>query len=307
MDSAAVTFEPVETQAAWERLLAGAAGSVWQQSWAYGAAARRAGRLVERLRIDVEGVPLGAVQLIGRRALAGALRLHHALGGPTFFPGTPPPLLQAALRALRRRQAGFGRLIMLTPAPVDGLRPALRAAGLRCVMTGYNTAILPLHADERAQARLLRSSWRRSLKRPPPELSVRLVQPAVDPLGLERALAAHEASRRRRGYAALPAPTVAHAARYGRALLAAAEIEGRLEAFMLFMLHGNTATYQLGWSSDRGRAAEAHHHLLWASLGELRQAGAAVLDLGGIDLPRGIVAFKLATGATPVTFPGTYL
>lgn len=307
MASADVTFEPVSNATLWEALLARAPVSAWQQSWAYGAAAKRNGRTVERVRLAVDGRTVGLVQLIGRTAFAGRLGMHHALGGPSFFGDAPSVAVAAALRALKRREAGWMRTSLITPTARDGLAAKLAVGGYRRVMTGYNTALLPLLDDRDAQARRLRPSWRRSLKRAPSDLTLKVQTPASDPCGLDVALALHEASRRRRGFATVPPATVAHAAKFGRALLATAHVDDDLVAFMLFVLHGAMATYQLGWSSDQGRRLEAHHHVLWHALPELRCAGSDTLDLGGIDLPAGIVAFKLATGAMPTTLPGTFI
>jgi lipid II:glycine glycyltransferase (peptidoglycan interpeptide bridge formation enzyme) len=76
---------------------------------------------------------------------------------------------------------------------------------------------------------------------------------------------------------------------------------------MLFLTHGRTAIYQTGWSNGNGRRGRVHHRALWGAIERLRDAGLHWLDLGGLNVPAGIVRFKLGSGATPVTFAGTFV
>jgi lipid II:glycine glycyltransferase (peptidoglycan interpeptide bridge formation enzyme) len=78
---------------------------------------------------------------------------------------------------------------------------------------------------------------------------------------------------------------------------------------MLFLIHGEAATYQLGWTSDQGRDLHAHNRLLWAAIEELKTRGVRWLDLGGVNTQRsaGVARFKIKTGGRVVTFAGTYI
>ena len=65
-------------------------------------------------------------------------------------------------------------------------------------------------------------------------------------------------------------------------------------AAILMSLHGNSATYLVGWNSDEGRPLKANNFLLWNALLELKGRGTHWLDLGGMDeknLPQ-ITLFK---------------
>jgi lipid II:glycine glycyltransferase (peptidoglycan interpeptide bridge formation enzyme) len=80
-------------------------------------------------------------------------------------------------------------------------------------------------------------------------------------------------------------------------------------AMGLFFLHGNAATYQVGWVGTDGRQVAANHYLLWAALAELQAANITDLDLGGInddDATAGITAFKGAFGGKRVKLIGAY-
>lgn len=78
-------------------------------------------------------------------------------------------------------------------------------------------------------------------------------------------------------------------------------------AAVLFLKHGQSATYQVGWSSEEGRKCCAHHLLLWQGRTMLQSYGIKQLDLGGInDDNKGLKKFKEGTGARPSTLLGFY-
>jgi lipid II:glycine glycyltransferase (peptidoglycan interpeptide bridge formation enzyme) len=77
---------------------------------------------------------------------------------------------------------------------------------------------------------------------------------------------------------------------------------------MLFLVHGEAATYQIGWVGDAGRDLGAHNLLLWQAILKLRERGVRVLDLGGVDTARGagLARFKIGTGGEVVTLAGVF-
>jgi len=304
-----VELETIDDGARWDALLAGVGFSPWQQSRAYGAALAHEGRRVVRFRLDAGGRTLGVVQAVGSVAVGGRLGVWHALGGPLWRPGVETAEQCAGLRALAGHLAGPLRPLVLTPAlaPARGAA-ALERAGMRRVLTGYTTALLPVAASSDRQAARLRPGWRSALRRSlDAGTTIRCHDARVDLPLLDAALDRHERERRRRGYATVARGVVAAAARRGPALLATATSAAGLDAFLLVFVHGAAATYQVGWTSAAGRATCAHHRLLWMVLAELRGRDVRLLDLGGLNLPRGIARFKLATGGVARTFVGTYL
>jgi lipid II:glycine glycyltransferase (peptidoglycan interpeptide bridge formation enzyme) len=80
-------------------------------------------------------------------------------------------------------------------------------------------------------------------------------------------------------------------------------------AGMMFLIHGQAATYQIGWTTQAGRDANAHHLMLWRGIEELQQRGVRLLDLGGINTQRsaGMARFKIATGGAVRQLAGSYL
>ena len=80
-------------------------------------------------------------------------------------------------------------------------------------------------------------------------------------------------------------------------------------AGMMFLIHGEAATYHVGWNSDAGRDLHAHNLILWRGIEALRERGVRLLDLGGVNTIRsaGIARFKMSTGGRVVTYAGTFI
>ncbi|NDG15397.1 MAG: GNAT family N-acetyltransferase [Betaproteobacteria bacterium] len=80
-------------------------------------------------------------------------------------------------------------------------------------------------------------------------------------------------------------------------------------AGMMFLIHGQAATYQVGWTSDQGRDLHAHNLMLWRGIEALQERGVRLLDLGGVNTQRsaGVARFKMATGGTVKQLAGSYL
>jgi lipid II:glycine glycyltransferase (peptidoglycan interpeptide bridge formation enzyme) len=87
--------------------------------------------------------------------------------------------------------------------------------------------------------------------------------------------------------------------------------QGRAEpvAAMLFFLHGSVATYQVGWSTQDGRAASAGNLLMWRAMVALQAMGVDRIDLGHADPDGapGLTRFKRGMGARLRPLGGTWL
>ncbi|MGR3614709.1 MAG: GNAT family N-acetyltransferase, partial [Paracoccaceae bacterium] len=85
----------------------------------------------------------------------------------------------------------------------------------------------------------------------------------------------------------------------GSALLFTAQVSNHPVAAMLVLLHGTTATYQIGVNTPMGRQMSAHNLLMWRVIHYLKERGFSHLDLGIIDTEysAGLARFKLGTGA----------
>lgn len=309
---------------AWMRLHRTAAAAL-QQDWAYGDAMGALG--TECLRAWVHeggegGEPVAAAQFLVRR-IGGLLPVALCSHGPVWAPGTTPERQAVALQAIRASAPlRWPRALLCTPdAP---LADCTGFARLRRVMTGHSTVRIDLALEPDALRAAMHGKWRNRLAAA--ERSALKVERVGAKPAQYRWLLDHElAQRRRRGYIALPdgfveawqAAVGGGGARAGRpaadrgepVLTLRADLGRDAAAGMMFLVHGEAATYQIGWVGEAGRELGAHNLLLWHAMLELRGRGVRTLDLGGVDTARGagLARFKLGTGGEVVTLAGSYL
>lgn len=303
-----------EARADWQALLARCGKSSIQQHWDYGRFAAATGRRVERVRLLLDGQPVGLAQIAGW-ALPGQVHLRVLHRGPLFLPELGEAERIALARLLTRRDSAWARRFLFwVPELPEGeeARALVRGAGRRRrVMTGLSSGWLDLARPAEALEAALHGKWRNALA------------------GARKAGLRLEATRAGRHTAWLLAQTEA-LRRKRRFQGVSAEIDGRfLQDFLpaedvlqvtalkgsrpwaacLFIRHGAGATYYLGHNTEEGRAAGAHNLCLWEGMLALQKAGVRWLDLGGfntVEVP-GIARFKLRTGCAPYTLAGTYL
>lgn len=279
-----------------------------QQSWSYGAACAALGSRVLRFRIMRGRETVGLAQAIHRRVF-GLLDAVVCTRGPVWLDAPDAATRAEALDALRRALP-FGRLrgLFLTPDGDAGEDAALQGGGFQRVMTAYSTAVLDLTRPPDALRAAMHQKWRN-----------RLVAAERAGLEIRRAdrrprlyhwlLDAEQTQQRARRYRALPPALVSAWQEAGGGVhVLTAGRDGTTEAAMLFLIHGQRATYHLGWAGTEGKRLNAHNLLLWRAMTDLPRRGVAELDLGGLnteDIP-GIARFKLGSGARLRTLCGTW-
>ncbi len=91
-------------------------------------------------------------------------------------------------------------------------------------------------------------------------------------------------------------------------LMGTAILDSKPIAAILLFIHGGSATYQIGYSSDIGRKARAHHLLLWSALEQLKGRNINDFDLGGINdgTAEGVKIFKKGMGGKIIKTLGIY-
>lgn len=116
------------------------------------------------------------------------------------------------------------------------------------------------------------------------------------------------AQQRTKGFRALP-HSIARAWPAKHTVLSTAWQDKTPIAGMVTLLHGQAATYQIGWSGVEGRAANAHHLLLMQLSTKLRAIGIKSIELGQIDTHNApnLARFKIGSGAQIMTLGGTWL
>ena len=294
---------------AWDTAHAQAAGPL-QQDWAYGSTMLVSGGIVIRAVIQADGHTVGLAQCVVRRfGNFGGVAL--CTRGPLWLSPLSGKDKAHAYRSLRQSLPVKGlRFLFVTPN-----EPISEDVGLslfKRVMTGYATALLdltPSMADLRAG---LEKRFRHRVGGA--EKSDLTVHRVGTNVGQYRWLMdAEQQQRDNRSLQGMPLHFVdayiASRKQPGHNVLTLrADIGRDRVAGMMFLLHGQAATYQIGWTSDAGRDAHAHNLLLFKGMEALKERGIRSLDMGGINTGRsaGIARFKISTGAKVLTLAGTF-
>lgn len=298
----------------WDRLADAAPACPFEQSWIYGEAyARHGGEAVRRgIAFDGES-PLALVQAFTRR-FGSLVTLVQILRGPVLLASDAAPDAVAALyRRIETEIRRPGREILFwTPELAAGAEAiaAMRACGMRRVVTGHASARLDLTKDEPSLRAALHGKWRNALVQA--EAAALRVESAGGGDALAWLIERYGMLRSRRAFGGPSAELLLHALAHARAadVVALRAFSGNQPvAGALFLRHGRCASYLVGWTADEGRPLNAGALLLWQGLLALKERGAATLDLGGIDTRRapGIARFKLGTGAAAYVLAGTFV
>lgn len=296
---------------AWQEFHAQNGGSL-QQSWAYGEAMSALGIQVHRAAVMDGKKVLALAQFIGRRYLA-YISLASCTRGPVWSPAVGAPVRNQMYKEMKRSIATRKfRVTLFSPdLPLEQVDP-VSVKGLHRVMTGYSTVVLDLTQSEAVLRERLDRKWRNRVFRPLRSAQLD-VQFKADMRDCRHLLEREQEQRIARNFHGLPTDFVpafieGHESPAQGYFVATTRYEGRTIASMLFLMHGQGATYYIGWSDEEGRKLSAHNVMLWRAMLHLKKQGFRQLDLGGInthDLP-GISRFKLATGGQVLTLAGTY-
>ena len=299
-----------QDMAAWDQAHAAAAAPL-QQDWAYGSTMVSVGARVLRARVEADGVPVAQAQFIVRK-FAKYVSLALCTRGPLWLQELSAKDKAAAYKEMRKTLPLPGlRFMMVTPNETLEQQSGLPA--VRRIMSGYSTVMLEIDKPMETLRAQLDKRWRHRLGgAEKSELNVQRM--GTNPGQYRWLLDAEMQQRVDRGLEGLPLVWFEHYAESrkqpARNLLSLRADVGRERvAGMMFLIHGQAATYQVGWTSDAGRDLHAHNLMLWRAIEELRERGVRSLDLGGVNTQRsaGIARFKMATGGTVRQLAGSYL
>ncbi len=296
--------------AAWDAAHAATLGSL-QQDWAYGSAMLALGVPVLRARVESDGVPLAQAQFIVRRfGRIGSVAL--CSRGPVWLQAVSANDKAHACKAMKQSLPLPGlRFMLVTPEQAAGEANGL--SPMRRVMTGMSTVMLDLNPTmDELRARLERRWRHRLVSSEAAGLSIQRV--GTQPNQFRWLLDAEMAQRGDKGLDGLPPAFferyVLSRAQGANTMLTLRADAGRDRiAAMMFLIHGHSAIYHIGWTSDKGRDLHAHNLILWKGIEELKARGIRQLDLGGVNTTRsaGIARFKISTGGKVLTLAGSYL
>lgn len=270
----------ITSQKEWDRLTDRVEAPL-QQRWLYGAAAQRLGRTVRRLAVYDDDTSVAVMQTVSRSFLGFELAL--ATRGPLLLTQCDP---RSALRSLKQTQPSTSLTLMTPQDPLRYLRLSRRT--VQCDID------LSLPIDHLRKN--LHIKWRNGLKKVE-QTRLKAAKVTATSDALMPLLQAEKDRQAKANYRALPPEFVL-------ALQDVAPRSLRLfaasDAQMLFIRHGNSATYYIGHTGTEGRAQNAHNLILWQAMIALKKEGVTRLDLGSIDQKRApdLARFKLRTGAT---------
>lgn len=294
----------------WDQAHAQAAGAL-QQDWAYGSTRVSLGSSVLRAVVHADGAPVAMAQFIARRfgKWAGFALCSR---GPIWLQQLSGTDKAKAYKALRKSIPLPGlRWLMVTPD--EALSDPLGLPHLRRIMTGYATVMLDISQPMDKLRADLDKRWRHRLGgAEKSELSIHRM--GTNPSQYRWLLDAEMQQRVDRGLQGMPPLWFENYAESRKQpakniLSMRADVGRDRVAAMMFLLHGEAATYQVGWTSDAGRDLHAHNLILWKGIEELKQRGIRQLDLGGVNTQRsaGIARFKMSTGGSVLQLAGSYL
>ena len=252
-----------------------------------------------------------------------ALMQDRAFAAALLMCGEHPVTLPSGLTLLNRRVVGLPVLMLPRAAPPPDLGAQLACAGLHrrlLILSPEQPTPMPralrvaaprtlLHVDLGGDAATRRAAlhqnWRHQLGQAQ-RADMRVLHRALTPD--HRLLTLEADQSRARGYRNWPTALTAAFAQVApeQTHVFTALLRGYEVAHMLFLTHGNRATYHIGHTTDAGRSHHAHNLLLWEAMNTLAARGITTLDLGPQTLPD-IDRFKRRAGAHEVQTGGTWL
>ncbi|MCB9982825.1 MAG: GNAT family N-acetyltransferase [Rhodospirillales bacterium] len=262
----------------------------------------------------MNGHEAGYVQILEMHLIGGLLHFVSLDRGPLWFNGFGTPKHFAAFCTALRGEypQRLGRFMRFIPEIEDSstIEKILTAHGFRKKSPGYQTIWIDLTQSSQDLRARLKGNWRGHLHQA--ENAGLEVQWDTKGLYLDWLLGGYASDKAAKGYSGPSVPFMhklaAHYNEEGGLLIGRALDRGRPLAGILILCHGQSATYQIGWNSARGREKCAHNILLWQSLLYLKDKGFCSFDLGGVndETAKGVKKFKQGLGGRGVTLAGLY-
>jgi len=288
-----------------------------QQFWAYGYAIEASGGSAFQISIKDDAGNLIGIALGLKRKLFGLIRFNVILRGPRWVKRHDTKDNRLAFYRLLKSQYPKYRWRFMALLPefdqTDPKASELKHMGLRQVMSGFSTAWIDLRPDEETLRQTLKSKWRNQLKKAEGE-KIDISFGGRKPHQYSWLLERESEQRSSQRYQATPLGLVPDYVATSddpieRVLSVSAIASKERIAGALFLIHGNAATYHIGWTGEKGRSFNAQNRVLWEAMLALKTRGIDFMDLGGVNTAdlAGITRFKLGTGAEPTTLAGAYL
>ncbi len=207
----------------------------------------------------------------------------------------------------------FGRMRRIMPELKETSKNSqiLLNAGFKQKSAGYKTIWIDISKDLDTIRTNFVGKWRSSLKKA--EKSNLDIKEIPTFIGLDLLLQRYMQDRLQKKYAGTSPKMIKSLVKYSNnkinySILLNIRKNGEDIAMGLFFIHGNSATYQIGWTNNIGRKYNAHNLMLWHIIKILKQKNVKFLDLGGINTntAKGVTKFKQSMGGEQYNLIGIY-
>ncbi len=298
----------------WDALMARVPQSNLLQSWPYAQMVRSELNMMPRFATIIENGKTSGFFQIQEVKLAG---LYHVVAldrGPLWLEGAGSPsqwqeFVDLFDRTYPRRLGRRRRLIPEWEKTPDH-KQILTKHDWRPKAATYQSIWLDLRLDIKDIRSGLGQKWRNALNKA--LRSDLIVSEKNDLASFEHHLNQYAGDRFHKRYQGASPNILRALHKYAKERNECLLLEARFEdvpcAGVLVFLHGQAATYQMGWTDETGRAERAHQRLLWRAIELLKERDISWFDLGGIepDAAEGVTKFKLGLGGRPYELVGMY-
>ena len=304
-----ITWNEIEHEA-WEQALTTQAYTAYQQHYAYGDALCVAGRQTQRACIYKGDILVGVVQY-AIRSFGRYFSIATALRGPIWLSQLTDEEKAAIYIQLRKQKPYKGLGVCVVMPETDDTAPLCKAHYTQLI-SGHHTICMDLEQPEDRLLEEMDGKWRNRLMAAQAN-DMRISQIGKKLHQYSWLLEKETEQAAMVGYKALPAsfvPLFQHASNKQALLGLRAEHNGETIGGVLLLLHGNAATYHIGWSNENGKKLGAHNLLLWKAIQALKEKGFRRLDLGGLNTEKesaGVARFKLGLSQRIVKLPGNFI
>ncbi len=263
--------------------------------------------------IKIDEAEAGLVQILEVGMFGNLIHAIILDGGPLWFSGfgTSEHIETFFSEFSRQFPRRFGRRRRIIPDIPDTPqnREMMKKWGYqRREAPGYQTIWLDLTQDEDTFRATLKAQWRNKLnKGPKAGLQIKW---EYNPKAFSALLMNYSYDRAKKEYDG-PSVKLLHslARTFGdNMMIGRAILDNQTVAAILILCHGKAATYQIGWSNNKGRDVAAHNALLWRAVLELKKKEIHDFDLGGTndEGAKHVKAFKKGMGGQEITLVGLY-
>lgn len=265
-------------------------------------------------RINMDGAYAGICAVLEVGVLKNAVHAVILDQGPLWFDGyATQENFQYFTEALRKEfPKRLGRRVRFIPhiENTENIRNTLKANGFKPSGNPYKTIWLDTRLDEETRRKNLKKNWAGSLKKAQ-KSDLQVIWNESGP-NLGWLVENYIKDKAAKGYTGATLKTlmalISEFSRGQNLLIGTAMLDGKPVASILILLHGSSATYQIGYTNEAGRKNCAHHVLIWGAMDELQNKDVNYFDLGGIndEDAKGVQRFKTGTGGQMFESPGLW-